>query len=389
MNSRISLVLLSLLSIALIAVVTLMVKAGGDAIRETKDVSEPAVRALQGTAAVQARCRACHEDVCKEFATAPHGRTLSLADDKSILDRFAGRSFDFPSGGAKVTFSNRNNQLWMQSDQYPEPLHVKWIFGSGEHAMTPVSLLENSSGEMELIEGSVSWFSSGNLGLTPGADASGAPGLGSLGAVKDHYTSLECFGCHVTELPYHDGKIDESRIVRGVTCDRCHPGSDEHIESVENGLGPRIEKWSALSPLESINRCGECHRRADQLTKSELSPDRNVLVRFASVGLVMSACFKGQQTPDQKSTNSRLDCLTCHDPHKQAETSSEYYTQKCVQCHQADGTHAATCSSAMTSRECLTCHMPAVNVTDQLKLTDHWIRVRTQPDPASTQTPAP
>lgn len=382
-------VLTCLSVIALGGVVILMLQAKNDAPIQRADVSEPMVRTSRGGVSMQTRCMSCHEDVCKEFAMAPHARTLILADDASVIEKFAGRSFQFASEGPTVTFSNLNNQLWMQSDRYPEPLHIKWMFGSGQHAMTPVSLLENFDGALEMIEGSVSWFSSGELGLTPGADTSDAPGIHSLGAVKDHHTTLECFGCHVTELPYAKGKIDESRIVRGVTCDRCHPGGDEHIQSVENGLGTSMEKWSSLSPLDSINRCGECHRRADQLTESELSPERSVLVRFASVGLVMSACFQKQGELDQTTPFSRLDCLTCHDPHKQAETSPEYYTAKCAQCHDGSGLRAEQCSSGLTSTACLNCHMPAVNVTDQLKLTDHWIRVRTEKDPPAAQKREP
>jgi len=345
------------------------------------DVSEPLVRVPELLPPQVNRCAACHQEVYDDFATAPHSRTLVEACDRQILARFAGRSFQLAAGGPTVSFLEREKQLWMKSDSYPDSIRIDWMFGSGQHAMTPVSLLSNPDGSTELIEGSVSWFPSGVLGATPGADVTGSPGISSLGNHLDHATTLECFGCHVTHLPHDRGRLKPDAIFKGVSCDRCHPGGEQHIQAIEQGNQRSIEKWSELSPLESINRCGECHRRADQLTSAELSPERPVLVRFASVGIAMSACF--QQQDDLKATGHtyRMDCLTCHDPHQPAEKSPKYYTDKCFHCHGPAKYQASECTSKLTSNACLSCHMPAVNATENLRFTDHWIRVRQTSDP--------
>ncbi|MFO1003236.1 MAG: multiheme c-type cytochrome [Planctomycetaceae bacterium] len=326
------------------------------------------------------RCASCHQDVCDEFQNAPHTRTLIEASTPSILSRFAGRSFRIAENGPLISFEERDKQLWMTSETYPESLKIEWMFGSGQHAMTPVSLLTNSDGSTELIECSVSWFPPDLLGATPGADLSGSPGIRSLGETLDHARTMECFGCHVTHLPHDNGQIRQREIVTGVSCDRCHPGGEKHIASMEEGAALSIEKWSQLSPLESINQCGECHRRADQLTASELSPDRPVLVRFAPVGLAMSACFLKQDSVPGGPHSFRMDCMTCHDPHKPAEEAKEFYIAKCLQCHGPEKHQVAECTSPMTSGECLDCHMPTVGLTENLKLTDHWIRIRTSSD---------
>lgn len=343
---------------------------------EREEIDIPLVRSRQALAPAIQRCAACHPRECEDFANAPHQRTLVRGSDPKVLSRFAGRSQELTPGGQTVSFEDRDGELWMASDGYPEAARVDWMFGSGQHAMTPISLLTNAKGQTELIEGSVSWYPPDVLSATPGADLTGKPGIHSLGEPHNHATTLECFGCHVTHLPMMNGVIDESRIMTGVTCERCHPGGEQHARAQEGGQSFHLEKWSALTPLESVNRCGECHRRADQLTADELNPERTVLVRFASVGFVMSPCFQGQDESHGKTAAMRYDCLTCHNPHRPAEKAPGVYVEKCQACHGGAKPAARHCSASPADSNCLPCHMPPVEVAPHLKLTDHWVRVR-------------
>ena len=187
---------------------------------------------------------------------------------------------------------------------------------------------------------------------------------------------MDCFECHVTHLPNNGGLINEEHIIAGVGCDRCHPGGHNHMASVEDGA-IFMERWSDLSPLESVNRCGEYHRRADQLTDSELNPDRPILARFASVGLTMSACFKQQSmVKSTPPTLNQLDCITCHDPHRPAIKDPAFYVRKCINCHGSDDGMATECASQPMSSNCLPCHLPKQRMTDDLAFTDHWFRIR-------------
>ncbi len=331
------------------------------------------------------RCAECHPGACEHIAAAPHGTTLHSGNEPWIRERFAGKSFQLSAEGATVSFWEREGALWMGSASAPEALRVDWMFGSGRHAQTPVSLLVNPDGATELIEGSVSWYSAGGLGLSPGAETTDARGMRCLGIHQDHRTALECFGCHVTQLPVERGRIRTDAMVRGVTCARCHPGGEEHLRAMQQGDPDSMERWSTLTPLESINRCGECHRRADQLTPAELQPERTVLVRFASVGLAMSRCFQEQGADETPDPARRLDCLTCHDPHQSAEKSAAFYTAKCLHCHETAESQAGICKAVPTGENCLSCHMPGVSVADKLVLTDHWIRVRKATDPPASR----
>jgi predicted CXXCH cytochrome family protein len=340
-----------------------------------------AIRVVQSAPVSINRCSRCHPGACEGNADAPHSRTLREGRHPEIRARFAGRSFRRNADSPLVSFVERDERLWMTSDAYPEPLPVDWVFGSGLHAMTPVSLMLNPDGATELVEGAVSWFPGDLLGETPGAKLTAAKGIASLGTPHDHPTAIECFGCHTTRLPPDDALTRSDQIVVGIGCERCHAGSERHADSMENGGPPLIERWSELTPLESVNRCGECHRRADHLTREELSPSRPVLVRFASIGMVMSPCFQKQDSVTGTGGSTRFDCVTCHDPHRPVEAPPETFAAKCVQCHNPQTTSVRNCTSPETTANCLGCHMPPVNVTENLTLTDHWIRVRTPSDP--------
>jgi hypothetical protein len=240
--------------------------------------------------------------------------------------------------------------------------------------------------------------------------------LASHGEVSDAASTRRCFGCHVSGLPVSDGRIDLNAMIPNIDCTRCHPGAARHARS--GGEVNVTLDWAELSPLESINRCGECHRRADEFTPDELRPEFTHLVRFSPVGMAMSPCFastqvrprdgvgpKGQipfrigshpQHPLPPSTDyfPRFDCVTCHDPHAVASKDPKHYNTSCLACHDfAADAHsvgsdnriqkikAGPCSVQPVDSSCISCHMPKVESGEGLFFTDHWIRVRGATDP--------
>jgi hypothetical protein len=190
-----------------------------------------------------------------------------------------------------------------------------------------------------------------------------------------HHTAAEalrCFACHCSYVPVEKGRIDFDRLITGVNCTRCHEGAAQHLAA--EGSAPAGVAWKSLSALDSINRCGECHRRGDEFTSDELTPDNKLLLRFAPVGLSQSPCFQAQGA----SPGERMDCLTCHNPHRPAATDPAFYAQRCLQCHQPEAAGHVSCPIAPQGNDCLRCHMPKVSVSEGLSFTDHWIRVRDQ-----------
>jgi hypothetical protein len=81
-----------------------------------------------------------------------------------------------------------------------------------------------------------------------------------------------------------------------------------------------------------------------------------------------------------------LSCVTCHDPHEDAETAPSVYVAKCLACHgsvaqQARTDVASSCRSGppcpINPRDdCISCHMPTVKgAVPRTIFTDHWIRI--------------
>ena len=78
-----------------------------------------------------------------------------------------------------------------------------------------------------------------------------------------------------------------------------------------------------------------------------------------------------------------MSCLTCHDPHREAEHAASFYEAKCLTCHsrQANAPVPSSAGSRTTcpvnpAKDCLGCHMPKVPFPDlHTSLTDHYIRV--------------
>ena len=362
----------------LAAIVLLMVVAG---VRWTHSGAErgPEPVVTSGSARVEAAtCAECHPGQVANFSGAPHSQTLRPGDDPIVLERFAGRSAEVD--GRRFRFELSEGELWLCAEDAPHARRVDWVFGSGHHAMTPVSIDQDPQGRPRLQELHVSWFADGSLRVTPGrADLSDHPP--SLGRQDSPAKTQRCFGCHVSWLPEQAGRaeaVDLQGMVPNLDCSRCHRGAADHAAS--EGLEPLAFDWDELTALESINRCGECHRRADELLEGVADAEPEEVVRFAPVGLAMSPCFQQSNAPENRDRYPRLDCMTCHDPHTPARTEPEFFNDKCRQCHAppahpaSETESAVTCSQQPVGASCIRCHMPKTKSSDGLYFTDHWIR---------------
>lgn len=336
------------------------------------------------------RCAACHAEQAAGFATTGHHNALLKLDDNLTREVLGPATASQPVEklGVRLWSDSDSGPFMSSSKQTTDPVPSQWLFGSGKHARTPVSVWLNADGAAEVLEHRLSWYPQHGWDVTlglqiPNESAPQRTPLESLGKIHDPAAARDCFGCHTTHSPLANDTliVRGAPIVPGVSCDRCHPGSESHARCREQGsVDESREQWRSLTPLESVNRCGECHRRADHFTPNELKPDNPMLIRFASVGLVQSACFRQQTsvTGDDRAMNvrSRFDCLTCHDPHRPAASDARYYSARCATCH---NTAATKCSQQPVDSNCLPCHMPKVEVQSPLRFTDHWIRIRKSP----------
>jgi len=347
-----------------------------------------------------ATCFECHSDIAKRYTTAPHNRTLRRGDDPDVIAAMAGKSVNLD--GYIHGFVQRDGQLWATHSAMPIDRQVDWVFGSGHHAMTPVAIDADPDGHPRLTQFNASLLANGELGATPGLGVAvgdidltrKTPVLPpSHGITSDAADTRRCFGCHVSGLPQVDGRVDLGGVIPNIDCNRCHPGATTHALS-GGVIGPTLD-WAELTPLEAINRCGECHRRVDEFTPDELGPDALHLVRFSPVGMAMSRCFSESQVKHAATEGpqfARFDCVTCHDPHAPASTEAGHYNKTCFLCHdfgpatdhviairdEPSALRQRTtggCSAASADSSCISCHMPKKESGEGLYFTDHWIRV--------------
>jgi hypothetical protein len=318
------------------------------------------------------RCAACHAEHVEAFQASPHATTLRRMNDWPQRTNLAQQTIRLENG-LVLQYGERPDGLRPSVDGLTTDLN--WVFGSGRHANTPVAVWENPHNQTELLEHRVSLYPQGQWHPTLGLESPPNAGIPVLGKRHPSPETLRCFGCHSTRVPHDQGSIDFAHLVANVQCERCHQGTARHLDEMERGSSATgLLKWKELTSRESINRCGECHRRADEFTTAELRPDNERLVRFAPVGLSLSPCFApGADRPADQADS--LTCMHCHDPHQSARSDAGFYRQRCLTCHAA-GAGRKPCSSQPPESHCTTCHMPKVTLNPWLSFTNHWIRRR-------------
>jgi hypothetical protein len=108
--------------------------------------------------------------------------------------------------------------------------------------------------------------------------------------------------------------------------------------------------------------------------------DEPTFVRFQAATLVRSPCYS------KSPASAKFDCVTCHDPHRNAETNPMFYEAICLSCHAGpaspsveftiDPASQVPCS-VEPRQGCLACHMPdRPSSMRHTPFTDHHIRIQ-------------
>lgn len=327
----------------------------------------PTDRVLAKTGwADESRCSECHEQA-ESFWDTGHAQTLRRAEapgSRTVLTRLA-EAIEASSESLSLEYRDDAIVAVSKIDGRQSELELDWCFGSGHHAMTWVGLLEDSWGATDLVEFRWTWFRDiDGFAITPGQPNSlGSSHFAGLGMQFDHPKTRRCFACHATQLSIDEGRLDLHTMRPGVTCQRCHGPMGKHVETDGDTVS---FTWRGISQEESIRRCAQCHRLADEQAPEDIRPDNPHIARFQPVGLVQSPCF--QSSPE-------MTCLTCHDPHRPLSAQDSLGDWQCIQCHDPQVTKQTLCSAGFREN-CLQCHMPKVRGSSPLHFTDHWIRVR-------------
>jgi hypothetical protein len=187
-----------------------------------------------------------------------------------------------------------------------------------------------------------------------------------------------CVHCHTTDGRAARERIGPTVADRGVGCERCHGPGGNHLAAVAAKFPDlAIAQPRSFSAERQVRLCAQCHTPKGNVA---IDPGDKTTIRFQAVHFVKSRCYT--------ESNGGLSCVTCHDPHRNAETSPAFYEAKCLSCHAAapepgsggDVKRPATCP-VNPSNGCLKCHMPVDRVAiPHAPFSDHHIRVRHDPD---------
>jgi Cytochrome c554 and c-prime len=334
-------------------------------------------------------CAECHPGEYALFTRSGHAQTIRSASERRISDQLAGRTVPDPERpDVRWTYAKEKGEFLVQRRDAGkiERFVIDYAVGSGHHATTFVTVLDLDPAK--ILEHRLTYYTrEGTLGITPGQTGGpGTPGMTPAGAELSDRDTIDCFGCHATQLSAHAYlKLDPLMMIPNVTCEKCHGPGRAHVEAARRGVGAGylsmpmgLDGWTVQSQLEL---CGRCHRHPSRALPQELIADDPFLARFQPVGLSQSRCFK--------ESAGRLSCVSCHDPHDRSSSDRTIYERVCLSCHvmssqgKAEDAERARSHPAATTvcpvsplKGCIACHMPGVDSGQHVLFSDHWIRVR-------------
>ena len=322
-----------------------------------------AVTLCAGEKAAALHCGSCH----REQATAqPHtdmAQALSSGAGSEILKSHA--KLTFREGDYTYTIERDGQTSWydIASTNGHVRLPIAWAFGLGAAGQTYVFEYKGA-----LYQSRVSYYKDIDaLDITVGAPREKPRTLeDALGQEQSARAAGECFNCHATAA-IAGGALHTEALKPGVTCDRCHQNSTQHMASFEQASAPKVfpPKLQALRTEEMSDFCGQCHRTWAEIAINGPHDVNNV--RFQPYRLTNSKCYD--------TADSRIRCTSCHDPHQQLVTASSFYDSRCNSCHGANQ-RASVKTCRIAKKDCTTCHMPKISVPGtHHRFTDHWIRV--------------
>jgi tetratricopeptide (TPR) repeat protein len=305
------------------------------------------------------RCAGCHGVIYRTQQTSRHAQTLAQGESLASVPLPKAAVADPEAPGVTHRFERSGSEIRVavETDGGLIRAVVDYALGSGHHGVT--MLARDETGRHRSMR--ISYYSAGDYwGITSGFNPHPTDRESYLGNALSDAGLHGCLDCHSTRYPPSEGKRSPEAADRGIGCERCHGPGDHHLRAVEAGFPQlAIARPKLATPAQRMALCGQCHS-AD----GDTPPSDPRFIRFQATTLCYSRCVT--------ESGGRLDCVTCHDPHKNVETNTAHYEARCLSCH---AVNSARCPvNAKTG--CLGCHMPRVeNVMPFTSFTDHHIRV--------------
>lgn len=340
-----------------------------------------------------ATCIPCHREIYITHTNTAHYKTSSPADSLNIKGNFkTGENTFILNDRVLFTlmetdsgFYQRGNFVHNQQELFNLPIDI--VFGSGTKGQSYLSWKND-----ELFQLQASYF-------TPADSWTSSPGLKNLRVQRPVVAG--CFECHSTfaknsGTDKKGNRYDRGKIIYGIDCERCHGPAAKHVgyqqKNPKANTAKYILEYTELSRQQRLDACALCHsggdRQAieppfsflvgDDLDKfyrpSEVEINDSLDVHGNQYGLLASSdCFKN---------SPKMDCTTCHNPHKNERGDSENFNRKCMNCHSQTDISCKKDVEHMdiSMKDCINCHMPlrpSKSMVMKLESTKTAVQVRT------------
>jgi predicted CXXCH cytochrome family protein len=339
------------------------------------DYIDPRGKAFAGSVS----CMECHQQIYNDALNSSHYRASAPATIKNVLGNFdTGQNVYHYDKDTKVVMETRKNELFQV--YYKNGKEVKAyrfdIVMGAKNAQTSMFWDKDALYELPL-----SYYKSvNNWGTSPGYPPNEPHFDGAI--------STNCFECHSSHIKKDESTADPDNIfgtefkpeilkkeslVYGIDCERCHGPALDHVKYHKKNPELKLPKYitthQALNNDQKLAQCVVCHSSEEILQSrfnfipgkhisefynhSNQTPSSNQDVHGNQFGLLsQSACF---------SKSEKLNCNSCHNPHKDETDNLWSQSQKCMSCHsQAMNTFCTTKVSIGISLKdnCIDCHMP-------------------------------
>jgi hypothetical protein len=329
-------------------------------------------------------CAGCHAANYRTQQSSFHAQTVGWGPALATVPLPKGPVEDPKEPGVTHRFERSGETIRAKADVHGQTVRavIAYALGSGHHGMTMLG--RDPSGGYRSLR--ISYYSGGDhWDLTSGFEPHPLQPDRYLGERLSGSVFRACLNCHTTRFRSEQDWHGPEASDRGIGCERCHGPGARHLKAVEAGFPQlAIARPKSATPSQRLALCASCHA-ADGV----IPPSDPRFIRFQSTTLPYSRCVT--------ESGGRLDCVACHNPHRNVQTNPAYYEARCLACHggrapvrdpslRLDAVAAARCP-VNPRADCLKCHMPkSENVVPFTSFTDHHIRVhRPQTDPKTAE----
>ncbi len=327
----------------------------------------------------EARCGDCHRGVFRTMLASRHARTFTRGDELTRLPLPQEPLTDSDDPNVNHSFQRVGGQVQLETRVQGRALRavVDYALGSSDRYLSMVG--HDEQARVQVLR----------LSHYQGADGTGWVRTKDQPPHPEHFEQYlgktfdqvdganECLKCHTTVSGSVRNRTSPESADRAIGCEGCHGPGGLHIASISAHFSDMAIASPARASAAGVNHlCGRCH--SQHLIEMPSSLKDQAWARFPGSTLPASRCYT--------ESGGSLGCVTCHDPHRDAETSREFYETKCLSCHATaarardearagEGAFRSPCPVNAT-RNCLECHMPKVwNPEIHTHFTDHYIRI--------------